>query len=87
MFNILVSCPVENMDTPYGNYTWPGSTRVETEIELRCQYSCGDFSEGNVSRFCNGRGEWNEVNFSECPTFRFCDLLMIRNVRCVGSDL
>ena len=87
MLVIVVSCPEDNMDTPYGNYTWPGSTRAETEVEFHCQYSCGDFSEGTASRMCNRKGEWNEVNFSECPTFRFCKLLAIQNVRCTACTV
>ena len=85
-FSTLARCPADNVDSPYGNYAWPANTRVETEIEFPCQYSCGDFSNGIVSRFCNGRGEWDEINFSECPTFRFCELLMVQNVRSVINN-
>ena len=58
----LVHCPHDRNMSNYGSYTWLRSS-PETTVCLECE-----FGDGLVSRRCNERGRWDDMNTTLCWT-------------------
>ena len=80
---LLARCSLDSETRPYGSYEWPADTPLEMSIERNCQHSCGSLSGGKAVRRCGGRGEWEETDFTDCPTLRYCEIFnIISTVSC-----
>ncbi len=61
-----MQCPREQTLSSYGDYIWDSSD-PESILNFTCKYN-GSNSNPVVMRICNERGQWKEVDYTQCWT-------------------
>ena len=76
----------------YGDYSWPDGVSGGSTLEIQCYYAnistlypnCYNLS-AKVTGICNQLGFWEEPDYTNCPTVKYCQLIELSQVQLSSS--
>lgn len=82
---VIAYCQEFETEDHHGRYMW-NRTEAEVLVNLPCQYG-GVSNNSQASRFCNERGQWQNVNYDLCLTLSESLLQNVETVRVLVSSV